>query len=259
MARNRILAIIQAGGSGGRMDVLTRERAKPALPFAGVYELVDFPLSNLTHSGIDDVWLSVQFQGSSIEEPVANGRPWDLDRSSGGLRLLMPQQGTGSDDEEGFARGNADELFRVRDRIRSAEPEVVIVLSADHVYRFDFLDAVDSAGPQPGPWADQGAVLAALGWHRGDERYYWAGPGPGTRFMAGTSWLPSGWNQPYLDGRIADNCYNGSASSYVGRPTVPDPFAIHFMGMNPAARELHMARVAASLSASDHGVVDISG
>ena len=142
MARNRILAIIQAGGSGGRMDVLTRERAKPALPFAGVYELVDFPLSNLTHSGIDDVWLSVQFQGSSIEEPVANGRPWDLDRSSGGLRLLMPQQGTGSDDEEGFARGNADELFRVRDQIRNAQPEAVVVLSADHVYRFDYLDAV---------------------------------------------------------------------------------------------------------------------
>jgi glucose-1-phosphate adenylyltransferase len=76
MARNRVLAIIQAGGSGGRMDVLTRERAKPALPFAGVYNLVDFPLSNLTHSGISDVWLSVQFQGASIEEPVANGRPW---------------------------------------------------------------------------------------------------------------------------------------------------------------------------------------
>jgi glucose-1-phosphate adenylyltransferase len=142
MARNRILAIIQAGGSGGRMDVLTRERAKPALPFAGVYELVDFPLSNLAHSGIDEVWLSVQFQGSSIEGPVANGRPWDLDRSRGGLRLLMPQQGTGSDDEDGFARGNADELFRIRDRIRTAEPEVVIVLSADHVYRFDYLDAV---------------------------------------------------------------------------------------------------------------------
>jgi glucose-1-phosphate adenylyltransferase len=142
MPRNRILAIIQAGGTGGRMDVLTRERAKPALPFAGVYQLVDFPLSNLAHSGISEVWLSLQYQGTSIEEPVANGRPWDLDRSRGGLRLLMPQQGTGSDDEQGFARGNADELFRVRDQIRQADPDVVIVLSADHVYRFDYGDAV---------------------------------------------------------------------------------------------------------------------
>jgi glucose-1-phosphate adenylyltransferase len=142
VSRNRILAIIQAGGSGGRMDVLTRERAKPALPFAGVYQLVDFPLSNLAHSDISDVWLSLQYQGSSIEEPVANGRPWDLDRSRGGLRLLMPQQGTGSDDEEGFARGNADELYRIRDQIRRAGPDLVLVLSADHVYRFDYNDAV---------------------------------------------------------------------------------------------------------------------
>jgi hypothetical protein len=82
---------------------------------------------------------------------------------------------------------------------------------------FDFLDAVEAAGTQPGPWADQGAVLAALGWNRGDERYHWSGPGPGTRFLAGTSWLPSGWNQPYLEGRTAENCYNGSAASYVGR------------------------------------------
>jgi glucose-1-phosphate adenylyltransferase len=142
MARNRILAIIQAGGAGGRMDVLTRERAKPALPFAGVYQLVDFPLSNLAHSGISEVWLSLQYQGGSLEDAVANGRPWDLDRTRGGLRLLMPEQGTGSDDEEGFARGNADELFRIRDQVRSADVDVVVVLSADHVYRFDYLDAV---------------------------------------------------------------------------------------------------------------------
>jgi glucose-1-phosphate adenylyltransferase len=142
MSEPRILAIIQAGGAGGRMDVLTRERAKPALPFAGVYQLVDFPLSNLAHSGISDVWLSLQYQGGSLEDAVANGRPWDLDRTRGGLRLLMPEQGSGSDDEEGFARGNADELFRIRDRIRSADAEVVLVLSADHVYRFDYRDAV---------------------------------------------------------------------------------------------------------------------
>ncbi len=142
MPHDRILAIIQAGGAGGRMDVLTRERAKPALPFAGVYQLVDFPLSSLAHSGITDVWISLQYQGASISEPVANGRPWDLDRTRGGLRLLPPQQGTGSADEDGFADGNADELYRIRDQIRSAHVDLVIVLSADHVYRFDFTEAV---------------------------------------------------------------------------------------------------------------------
>ena len=112
---------------------------------------------------------------------------------------------------------------------------------------FEFLDAVETAGTQPGPWADQGAVLAALGWNRGDERYHWAGPGRGSRFLAGTSWLPAAWNQPYVEGRTAEDCYNGTVESYVGRPTVANPFAIHFMGMTPDARRRHMTRVAASL------------
>jgi glucose-1-phosphate adenylyltransferase len=126
------------------MDVLTRERAKPALPFAGVFQLVDFPLSNLTHSRITQVWLSVQFQGSTLEEEVANGRPWDLDRNHEGLRLLMPQEGTGSLDEDGFARGNADELFRIRDQIARVDPEVLVVMSADHVYRLDFNEVLET-------------------------------------------------------------------------------------------------------------------
>ncbi len=144
MSRSRVLALIQAGGAGGRMEVLTRERAKPALPFAGVFQLVDFPLSNLTHSGITEVWLSVQFQGSTLEEEVANGRPWDLDRNRGGLRLLMPQEGTGSLDEDGFARGNADELYRIRDQIARVDPEVLLVMSADHVYRLDFNEVLEA-------------------------------------------------------------------------------------------------------------------
>jgi hypothetical protein len=110
-----------------------------------------------------------------------------------------------------------------------------------------FLDAVEEAGAQPGPWADQGAVLAALGWDRGDERYHWARPGRGTDALTGTSWLPPSWNQPYVRDRTPENCYNSPAESYLTRPTVPDPHAIHFMGMTPAARHAHMARVAAEL------------
>jgi len=142
MESTKILAIIQAGGAGGRMDVLTLERAKPALPFAGSYQLIDFALSNLVNSGIDDVWLSVAYQASALEEQVRNGRPWDLDRTHGGLRLLVPQEGTGSMDEEGFAKGNADELFRLRDQIRTARPDLVLVMSADHVYRLDHRDVI---------------------------------------------------------------------------------------------------------------------
>ncbi|MBZ5737165.1 glucose-1-phosphate adenylyltransferase family protein [Nocardioides mangrovi] len=144
MTRSHVLALVQAGGAGGRMDVLTRERAKPTLPFAGVFQLVDFPLSNLANSGISDVWLSVQFQGAGLGEEVANGRPWDLDRNRGGLRLLMPQEGTGATDEEGFAKGNADELYRFRDQVMAEAPEALVVMSADHVYRFDVMDAVET-------------------------------------------------------------------------------------------------------------------
>lgn len=112
---------------------------------------------------------------------------------------------------------------------------------------FGFLDAVEQAGPQPGPWADQGAVLAALGWDRGDERYRWAGPGAGSAFTAGTSWLPPGWNQPYLGGRADAGLFNSCARSYDDRPQVAAPHALHFMGMRPDARRQHMDAVAGAL------------
>ena len=126
------------------MEVLTQERAKPALPFAGNYQLIDFPLSNLANSGISEVWLSVQYLSATLEEQVANGRPWDLDRNYGGLRLLMPQEGTGSSEEEGFAKGNADVLYRIRQQIKRADPQLILVLSSDHVYRFDYSEAIDT-------------------------------------------------------------------------------------------------------------------
>jgi len=105
---------------------------------------------------------------------------------------------------------------------------------------FAFLDAVDRAGPQPGPWSDQGAVLAALGWDLGDERHHWARPGAGGAALSGTSWLPPGWNQPYLEGRVDEDLFNSCARSYAGRPQVAHPHALHFMGMTPAARYRHM-------------------
>jgi hypothetical protein len=108
---------------------------------------------------------------------------------------------------------------------------------------FAFLDAVEAAGQQPGPWADQGAVLAALGWDRGDASYHWARPGAGSPFLDGTSWLPPGWNQPYLEQREDADCFNSRASSYVDRPRVLDPHALHFKGMSPAARYRAMASV----------------
>src|ERR671916_690828 len=140
--RPRILALIQAGGQGGRMDVLTRETPKPALPFAGGYRLIDFPLSNLRNSGVDDVWLSVQFRAQDLADAVGNGKPWDLDRHHGGFKLLVPQQGGGSRADDGFVSGNAEELLQNRDAIRAFAPDALVVMSADHVYRLDYAEVV---------------------------------------------------------------------------------------------------------------------
>lgn len=116
---------------------------------------------------------------------------------------------------------------------------------------FAFLDAVSAAGQQPGPWADQGAVLKALNWDRGDQSYHGARPGAGNEFLAGTSWLPAGWNQPSCEGRTDDGVYNSSALSYADRPVVPHPYALHFMGMSPTARYQQMS--ALSLRHADSG------
>lgn len=125
------------------MDVLTRERAKPALPFAGHYQLVDFALSSLAHSGVSDVWLSVQYLATSLHKHVANGRPWDLDRTRGGLQWLPPQEGSGSASQDGFSEGNGDDLYRNLDAIRDSEADVVLVLSADSVCSLDLRDVID--------------------------------------------------------------------------------------------------------------------
>jgi glucose-1-phosphate adenylyltransferase len=138
--RGRILALVLAGGEGGRLGPLTDERAKPAMPFAGVYRLIDFPLSNCHHSRFSDVWVLQQYEAHSLSEYLANGRPWDLDRTFGGLRVVQPYTG---DPESGFYEGNADAIYRNREAIDDFDPEVILVLSADAVYKLDYQAVVD--------------------------------------------------------------------------------------------------------------------
>src|SRR4051812_37940024 len=130
MTKPDILAFVLAGGQGGRLELLTANRAKPAVPFAGAYRLIDFPLSNCLHSRISDVWVLQQYQPASLNEHLANGRPWDLDRTSGGLLVLPPYQGSS---REGFTQGTADALWRNATLIRELDPEHVVLVSADAV------------------------------------------------------------------------------------------------------------------------------
>ncbi|MFJ6280028.1 glucose-1-phosphate adenylyltransferase [Arthrobacter subterraneus] len=141
MTEPSILAVILAGGTGGRLGALTDSKAKPVVPVGGTYRLIDIPLSNLHHSHISDVWVVEQYQPKSINDHLANGRPWDLDRTNGGLRVLPPFQG---EHGAGFAAGNADGLYRQAEFIREFDPELVLVLSADHLYRLDYRDVVST-------------------------------------------------------------------------------------------------------------------
>lgn len=139
MTAPSILAMVMAGGAGSRMAPLTDHRAKPAVPYAGVYRLIDFPLSNCAHSAITDVWVLQQFQPHALGEHLAGGRPWDLDRTRGGLQVLFPHQG---DDESGWHQGNADAIHRNSSIVRDLDPDIVVVLSADHIYKLDYRDVV---------------------------------------------------------------------------------------------------------------------
>lgn len=142
MNKSKILVLILAGGKGGRLGLLTDNKAKPVIPFGGAYRLIDFTLSNCVHSGLADVWVVEQYQLHSLNEHLSNGRPWDLDRTRGGLEVLPPfENETGKD---GFADGNADALFRQLDLIEEFAPDILLVLSADHVYKMDFRDVIEA-------------------------------------------------------------------------------------------------------------------
>src|SRR3954449_1241000 len=137
----KVLVLVLAGGQGSRLELLTETRAKPAVPFAGVYRLIDFPLSNCEHSGIADVWVSVQYQPQSVNEHLAGGRPWDLDRSTGGLMMLPPFQGS---ERGGWTEGTADGLWRQSELIRDFDPDALVVVSSDAVYKLDYREVAEA-------------------------------------------------------------------------------------------------------------------
>ena len=141
MAPPRILLVILAGGAGGRLELLTRDRAKPAVPYGGMFRLIDFPLSNAANSGLSDVWVIQQFNPVSLSGHLSNGRPWDLDRTQGGLLTLQPHPGH---DRGGWHSGTADALWRNTPLLREFNPDALVVVSADAVYRLDYFDLVQA-------------------------------------------------------------------------------------------------------------------
>lgn len=129
------VAMLLAGGQGSRLYALTQSMAKPAVYFGGKYRIIDFPLSNCVNSGIDTVGVLTQYQPLELNEYLGNGQPWDLDRLYGGVHVLPPyQKATGSD----WYKGTANAIYQNINFIERYEPEYVLILSGDHIYKMDY-------------------------------------------------------------------------------------------------------------------------
>ena len=131
-----VLTLILAGGEGERLSILSQVRAKPGVPFGGKYRIIDFALSNVVNSGLTDVGILTQYAPRSLIDHIGVGRPWDLDRSRGGVALLQPFIGRGR--ARDWYRGTADAVLQNLDFIEDRSPELVLVLAGDHVYKMDY-------------------------------------------------------------------------------------------------------------------------
>ena len=135
MARKDIIAMILAGGQGSRLGVLTRHLAKPAVPFGSRYRVIDFPLSNCANSSIDTVGVLTQYQPLQLNTYIGNGHPWDLDRTNGGAFILPPFLRSGRSE---WYKGTANAIYQNMDFIDNSDPEHILILSGDHIYKMDY-------------------------------------------------------------------------------------------------------------------------
>ncbi len=127
--------MLLAGGQGSRLYDLTKQTAKPAVTFGGKYKIIDFPLSNCINSGIDTVGVLTQYQPLALNEYIGNGAPWDLDRQRGGLSVLPPYKGYKNSD---WYKGTANAIYQNITFIKQFNPDYVLILSGDHIYRMDY-------------------------------------------------------------------------------------------------------------------------
>ena len=135
VTKKKCVAMLLAGGQGSRLGVLTGKIAKPAVPFGGKYRIIDFPLSNCVNSGIDTVGILTQYKPLELNDYVGSGKPWDLDRLNGGVHILPPYQGQKGGD---WYKGTANAIYQNLEFIERYNPEYVLILSGDHIYKMDY-------------------------------------------------------------------------------------------------------------------------
>ena len=133
--KKECVAMLLAGGQGSRLYALTNNIAKPAVPFGAKYRIIDFPLSNCINSGIDTVGVLTQYQPLVLNEYIGNGQPWDLDRNFGGVHVLSPYQ---KKSKSAWYEGTANAIYQNLNFIKMYNPEYVLILSGDHIYKMDY-------------------------------------------------------------------------------------------------------------------------
>ena len=137
MEKKEIMALLLAGGQGSRLGILTKNTAKPAVRYGGKYRIIDFPLSNCINSGIDTVGILTQYQPLMLNQHIGIGIPWDLDRKSGGVTILAPHVKGGEEMGDWFM-GTANAIYHNLEYIDRYDPEYVLILSGDHIYKMDY-------------------------------------------------------------------------------------------------------------------------
>lgn len=160
MISKECVAMILAGGQGSRLGALTKNVAKPAVPFGGKYKIIDFPLSNCVHSGIDTVGVLTQYQPLELNTYIGNGTPWDLDRNNGGVYVLPPYQSSTAGE---WYKGTANAIYQNIGFLEGFSPENVLILSGDHIYKMHYgemlkvhkeSDAAVTIAVMPVPWEE---------------------------------------------------------------------------------------------------------
>ena len=136
----KVLALILAGGRGSRLDILSLERAKPSVPFAGKFRIIDFVLSNCSNSQIFDIGILTQYSPLSLNEHIGMGQPWDFDRKNTSVTLLQPYEGYSQDN---WYQGTADAVLQNIKYIKRKNPSHVLILSGDHIYKMDYRPLID--------------------------------------------------------------------------------------------------------------------
>ena len=132
--------MLLAGGQGSRLYVLTENMAKPAVPFGGKFRIIDFPLSNCANSGIDTIGVLTQYRPLELNRYIGNGQPWDLDRSDGGVHILPPYQ---SAKGATWFKGTANAIYQNIGFVDMYDPDYVLILSGDHIYKMDYHKMMD--------------------------------------------------------------------------------------------------------------------